>query len=203
MSNGAKSIGLTHSVPPFQLGLVTAWYAGNTFYNIYNKKATNMIHAHWFVACAQLVVGIVWSAVMWGSGMRKKPNLSAQDIAACIPIGLGACVAHAGSVLAMGSGSVRYEEDLVLSICASPPSCSAFFLHVSTLIFSASLRYLLRNPTMEIFICRNLTIFSSFVQIVKACEPGKTSVSDIFGFSCLEANFSLISTQYSRLLSDW
>ena len=92
---------------PCQFGLVTAWYAGNTFYNIYNKKATNMIHAHWFVACAQLVVGIVWSAVMWGSGMRKKPNLSAQDIAACIPIGLGACVAHAGSVLAMGSGSVR------------------------------------------------------------------------------------------------
>lgn len=92
------------------LGLVTAWYAGNTFYNIYNKKATNMIHAHWFVACAQLVVGIVWSAVMWGSGMRKKPNLSAQDIAACIPIGLGACVAHAGSVLAMGSGSVSFAQ---------------------------------------------------------------------------------------------
>lgn len=92
------------------LGLVAAWYAGNTFYNIYNKKATNMIHAHWFVACAQLVVGIVWSAVMWGSGMRKKPNLSAQDIAACIPIGLGACVAHAGSVLAMGSGSVSFAQ---------------------------------------------------------------------------------------------
>ena len=39
--------------------LVVCWYAGNTLYNIYNKKATNMIHAHWFVATAQLVVGIV------------------------------------------------------------------------------------------------------------------------------------------------
>lgn len=139
MSNGAKSIGLTHSVPPFQLGLVTAWYAGNTFYNIYNKKATNMIHAHWFVACAQLVVGIVWSAVMWGSGMRKKPNLSAQDIAACIPIGLGACVAHAGSVLAMGSGSVRYEEDLVRSIyMLLHPRAQPFFF--TSLRLSSQLR---------------------------------------------------------------
>ena len=24
-----------------QVGLVVAWYAGNTLYNVYNKKATN------------------------------------------------------------------------------------------------------------------------------------------------------------------
>ncbi|KAL7468803.1 hypothetical protein ACHAXS_009034 [Conticribra weissflogii] len=92
------------------VGLVAAWYAGNTLYNVYNKKATNMIHAHWFVACAQLVVGIVWSMVMWGSGMRKAPNLTASDIAACVPIGFFACVAHAGSVLAMGVGAVSFAQ---------------------------------------------------------------------------------------------
>mmetsp|Transcript_14919 Transcript_14919/g.32526 ORF Transcript_14919/g.32526 Transcript_14919/m.32526 type:complete len:324 (-) Transcript_14919:113-1084(-) len=92
------------------VGLVVAWYAGNTFYNIYNKKATNMIHAHWFVACAQLVVGIVWSAVMWGTGMRKAPNLTAEDIASCVPIGLCACLSHAGSVLAMGVGAVSFAQ---------------------------------------------------------------------------------------------
>jgi len=81
--------------------LVFAWYAGNTLYNIYNKKACNMIHAHWFVSCAQLVVGIVWSLVMWGTGMRKTPNLTAEDISKCIPIGLMACISHAGSVLAV------------------------------------------------------------------------------------------------------
>jgi len=84
-----------------QVGLVVAWYAGNTLYNVYNKKATNMIHAHWFVACAQLFVGMLWSIVMWVSGMRKKPNLTAADIAACVPIGLMACLGHAGSVLAV------------------------------------------------------------------------------------------------------
>lgn len=35
---------------------VIAWYAGNTYYNIYNKKALNLLHAHWTVAFAQLVV---------------------------------------------------------------------------------------------------------------------------------------------------
>mmetsp|Transcript_10108 Transcript_10108/g.14829 ORF Transcript_10108/g.14829 Transcript_10108/m.14829 type:complete len:323 (-) Transcript_10108:146-1114(-) len=90
--------------------LVLAWYAGNTFYNIYNKKASKMLHAHWFIAAAQLVVGIVWSLVMWGTGMRKTPNLSAADITACIPIGLCACIAHAGSVLAMGVGAVSFAQ---------------------------------------------------------------------------------------------
>jgi len=92
------------------VGLVVAWYAGNTLYNVYNKKATNMIHAHWFVAAAQLLVGMIWSIVTWTTGMRKVPNLTASDIAACIPIGLFACVAHAGSVLAMGVGAVSFAQ---------------------------------------------------------------------------------------------
>jgi len=69
-----------------------------------------MIHAHWFVACAQLLFGIAWSIIMWVSGARKAPNLTASDIASCIPIGLFACVAHAGSVLAMGVGAVSFAQ---------------------------------------------------------------------------------------------
>lgn len=89
---------------------MVAWYAGNTFYNIYNKKAANMIHAHWFLAAAQLVVGIVWSLVMWGTGLRKTPNLTGADIAACIPIGLCASLAHSGSVLASAVGAVSFAQ---------------------------------------------------------------------------------------------
>ena len=93
-----------------QFLLVSAWYAGNTMYNIYNKKAANMLHAHWFLAAAQLVVGIVWSLVMWGSGFRKAPNLTAKDIASCVPIGLCAALAHAGSVLASAVGAVSFAQ---------------------------------------------------------------------------------------------
>mmetsp|Transcript_27867 Transcript_27867/g.43248 ORF Transcript_27867/g.43248 Transcript_27867/m.43248 type:complete len:323 (-) Transcript_27867:142-1110(-) len=90
--------------------LVVAWYAGNTFYNIYNKNSTNMIHAHWFVAAAQLVVGIVWSISCWTLGIRKVPNLTGADIAKCIPIGLCSAGAHAGSVLASGVGAVSFAQ---------------------------------------------------------------------------------------------
>ena len=69
-----------------------------------------MIHAHWFVATAQLIVGIVWSLVMWITGLRKTPNLTAGDIAACIPIGLFACLAHCGSVLASAVGAVSFAQ---------------------------------------------------------------------------------------------
>lgn len=78
-----------------------------------------MIHAHWFVAAAQLFVGIVWSMVMWGTGMRKMPNLTAADIAACVPIGLFACLAHAGSVLAV-SKFIRHDIDVLII----SPHCS-------------------------------------------------------------------------------
>lgn len=89
---------------------MVAWYVGNTAYNVYNKKASNMIHAHWFIACAQLAVGILWSLILWGTGMRKAPSLNAADIVSCAPIGLFACVAHAGSVLAMGVGAVSFAQ---------------------------------------------------------------------------------------------
>lgn len=69
-----------------------------------------MIHAHWFVACAQLVVGMIWSTFMWGTGMRKTPNLTTEDIVSCVPIGLMACLGHAGSVLAMGVGAVSFAQ---------------------------------------------------------------------------------------------
>lgn len=69
-----------------------------------------MIHAHWFIAAAQLAVGMIWSIVMWATGMRKAPNVTAADIAACIPIGLCMCIAHGGSVLAMGVGAVSFAQ---------------------------------------------------------------------------------------------
>lgn len=91
-------------------GLVFAWYAGNTFYNIFNKRATNMIHAHWTVASCQLIVGIILCLLMWGTGIRKAPNLNAADIAACVPIGLFACLAHCGSVLSAAVGEVSFQQ---------------------------------------------------------------------------------------------
>ena len=119
------------------------WYAGNTFYNVYNKKATNAIHAHWFVATAQLVVGIVWSLVMWGTGMRKTPNLSAADIAAVIPIGLFACLAHAGSVLASAVGAVSFAQ--IVKAC-EPAFAAIVGLLIPPIDVKPTLAYLMLIP---------------------------------------------------------
>jgi solute carrier family 35 protein E1 len=90
--------------------LVVAWYVGNTGYNIYNKKALNLIHAHWTVAFAQLVVGVLWCIVMWGTGLRKAPRLTSGDWMSLAPIGLFAAAAHGGSVLALGAGAVSFAQ---------------------------------------------------------------------------------------------
>jgi len=90
--------------------LVVAWYAGNTLYNVYNKKASKMLHAHWTIAALQLLVGMIWSISTWVTGIRKTPKLAASDVTACIPIGLCSCIAHGGSVLAMGVGAVSFAQ---------------------------------------------------------------------------------------------
>jgi solute carrier family 35 protein E1 len=90
--------------------LIVGWYVGNTAYNVYNKKACAMIHAHWTVAFVQLVVGAVWSLCLWAPGIRKTPILSKADIKSLAPIGLFAAAAHGGSVLAMGAGAVSFAQ---------------------------------------------------------------------------------------------
>ena len=47
---------------------------------------------------------------MWATGFRKAPKLTAQDIAACIPIGLFASLSHSGSVLASAVGAVSFAQ---------------------------------------------------------------------------------------------
>lgn len=90
--------------------LIVVWYVGNTLHNVYNKKATNMIDANGFVACAVLGIGLASSAILWGTGMRKVPNLSSSDIALCIPLGLCACFAHTGSVFSSSIGAVSFAQ---------------------------------------------------------------------------------------------
>ena len=55
--------------------LVVAWYLGNTGYNIYNKKALNLIHAHWTVAFAQLIVrSLLLSPVLLLPTLPRRPS---------------------------------------------------------------------------------------------------------------------------------
>lgn len=116
---------------------------GNTFYNIYNKRSSNMMHAHWFLAAAQLVVGIVMSVVLWGTGIRKMPNLNSNDIAACIPIGLFACLSHCGSVLAAAVGAVSFQQ--IVKAC-EPAFAAAVGVLIPPLDVKPLLAYVMLIP---------------------------------------------------------
>jgi len=56
------------------------------------------------------VVGIAISMIMWATGFRKAPNLTGADIQKCLPIGLFACLAHCGTVLASAVGAVSFAQ---------------------------------------------------------------------------------------------
>jgi solute carrier family 35 protein E1 len=102
-----------------------------------------MINAHWFVASAQLAVGIFVSLAMWLSGARKMPNLTSNDITSCLPIGLFACLAHCGTVLASAVGAVSFAQ--IVKAC-EPVFAAAVGVLVPPMDLKPILAYLMLIP---------------------------------------------------------
>ena len=55
----------------------------------------------YFVAFAQLVVGLVYAIPLWVLGIRKAPNMNLSDVFTILPIVILNAVGHAFSVVAM------------------------------------------------------------------------------------------------------
>eukprot|EP00285_Hemiselmis_virescens_P016923 CAMPEP_0173377788 /NCGR_PEP_ID=MMETSP1356-20130122/1061_1 /TAXON_ID=77927 ORGANISM="Hemiselmis virescens, Strain PCC157" /NCGR_SAMPLE_ID=MMETSP1356 /ASSEMBLY_ACC=CAM_ASM_000847 /LENGTH=388 /DNA_ID=CAMNT_0014330665 /DNA_START=17 /DNA_END=1183 /DNA_ORIENTATION=+ len=96
------------------------WYWGNIYYNIYNKKALNLVGGAkgglvWSVASFQLLVGALWVIPLWLLGLRRSPNMDMAKWKAMAPVGLWAAGAHGGSVVALGAGAVSFGQ--ILKAC--------------------------------------------------------------------------------------
>ena len=102
-----------------------------------------MIEAHWFVASAQLVVGIFLSLTMWITGIRKMPNLTSSDIMSCMPIGLFASLAHCGTVLASAVGAVSFAQ--IVKAC-EPVFAAAVGVMVPPMDIKPTLAYFMLIP---------------------------------------------------------
>merc|ERR1719446_489020 len=92
---------------------VGIWYLGNIYYNIYNKKALNLLghgRCHWTLAAVQLLVGVLFVVPMWLTGLRKKPELSLENWKTLFPVGFFSAAAHGFSVLALGAGAVSFGQ---------------------------------------------------------------------------------------------
>mmetsp|Transcript_22187 Transcript_22187/g.37138 ORF Transcript_22187/g.37138 Transcript_22187/m.37138 type:complete len:396 (+) Transcript_22187:61-1248(+) len=97
---------------------LAVWYVGNIAYNIYNKKACIALgknaagasNAHWALSAVQLLVGVLFVVPLWLTGLRKAPEMSADNWKEIAPVGLFASLAHAFSVLALGAGAVSFGQ---------------------------------------------------------------------------------------------
>eukprot|EP00286_Rhodomonas_abbreviata_P009059 CAMPEP_0181318774 /NCGR_PEP_ID=MMETSP1101-20121128/17192_1 /TAXON_ID=46948 /ORGANISM="Rhodomonas abbreviata, Strain Caron Lab Isolate" /LENGTH=380 /DNA_ID=CAMNT_0023426279 /DNA_START=13 /DNA_END=1155 /DNA_ORIENTATION=- len=108
------------------------WYAGNTGYNIYNKKALNNLGGAkgglvWTIALCQLFTGVLWVLPLWLLGIRTKPSMTTENWMQIAPVGIFAAGAHGGSVVALGAGAVSFGQIL--------KACEPAFSAVNEIIF--------------------------------------------------------------------
>mmetsp|Transcript_23095 Transcript_23095/g.59334 ORF Transcript_23095/g.59334 Transcript_23095/m.59334 type:complete len:338 (-) Transcript_23095:55-1068(-) len=102
--------------------LFALWYAGNYYYNIYNKVALNEgggktgPHAY-TIAAAQLGVGFVYAILTWlftinpiTMSRQMMPKLSVKDCVSVTGVAVWSAFSHLGSVLCMNAGSVAFGQ---------------------------------------------------------------------------------------------
>jgi hypothetical protein len=115
------------------------WYSGNIYYNIYNKKACIALgknaaggsNLHWALAACQLLVGVMLVVPMWLTGLRKAPELSADNWKELAPVGLWASLSHAFSVLSMAVGAVSFGQIVKAGEPVFAAATNAILLKVS------------------------------------------------------------------------
>lgn len=99
------------------------WYLFNIAYNIYNKKALNVLDFPWTVATIQMATGIFYFVPLWILGIRKAPKLSFDDMKTLFPIALCHTGVHVGAVIALGAGAVSFAH----IVKASEPVVTCLF----------------------------------------------------------------------------
>ena len=105
------------------------WYALNIGYNIYNKKLLNMVPSlTYIVGWMQLAMGLFYVIPMWASGLRKTPELSADDIKTLTPIAILHSLTHLGAIVSLGAGAVSFTHIVKAAEPAVSAAMSAVFL---------------------------------------------------------------------------
>ena len=93
------------------VGLFTLWYAFNAGYNVYNSFMKADLQKPWFISTVQLLVGLLYAAPLWATGLRALPKLTTEDIKLLLPIAALNAFGHAAAVCAMfevGGGSFTH-----------------------------------------------------------------------------------------------
>lgn len=125
-SGGEASGGLAQTLKVG--GYFALWYALNIGYNIYNKKALNIVDLPWTMALIQLFAGIPYVMLLWATGLRKAPVLNKENIKNLTPSALCHLGTHVGAVLSLGAGAVSFTHIVKASEPVVSALLSAVFL---------------------------------------------------------------------------
>jgi len=118
------------------------WYLFNIGYNIYNKKALNVLPMPWTLATLQLFAGIPYVLLLWSTGARKTPKLTQDNLKTLFPVACGHLGTHIGAVISLGAGAVSFTH----IVKASEPVVSAALSAVMLGAFYSPITYLTLLP---------------------------------------------------------
>mmetsp|Transcript_2167 Transcript_2167/g.4980 ORF Transcript_2167/g.4980 Transcript_2167/m.4980 type:complete len:407 (-) Transcript_2167:122-1342(-) len=91
----------------FYFGL---WYALNIIYNILNKKLLNVVPAPLTVGSLQLLVGSLYSMILWATTIRAAPKLTADGKIIVSKVGFYHCAGQLLSMMSLGAGPVSFTH---------------------------------------------------------------------------------------------
>lgn len=89
---------------------ISAWYAFNVGYNVYNKLLSKAVDFPMMIALTSLGVGCLYFLPLWALGLRKAPKLSAEDVKKCTVLAMLHTVGHVAAVVAMAAGAVSFTH---------------------------------------------------------------------------------------------
>lgn len=110
---------------------LTLWYFISAVYNIYNKRALNLLGTPWFVATIQMGMGIFLFIPLWLMKLRQCPFNSISELLELIgnmrEVAIYQTLTHAAGVIALGSGAVSFTQVVKASEPLFTASISAIF----------------------------------------------------------------------------
>jgi len=107
-------------------GLFAIWYVLNIGYNIGNKRVLNALPIPWTAATVELFFGFPYVALLWSTGLRKKPKLSMDNLKTLSSQAFFLAATHVAGVISFGAGAISFTHILK----ATEPVWSALIMAV-------------------------------------------------------------------------
>lgn len=91
-------------------GYFALWYTLNIVYNILNKKMLNLVPAPLTVGSLQFLVGSLYAAFLWKTGIRATPQLTTKGKVQCSKVGFYHMAGQELSMISLGAGPVSFTH---------------------------------------------------------------------------------------------